>query len=151
MRIATRHNPAAILLAALLASGALIPSAAWAQSEKGASDATAADGDSEESALKQFKPRRNDRERQQGGKSVKISPYIDASQVLLAELKPDRDLLTYTMGFGSVMHKPKQKRDADRSAGESLVGQPKQERIVRGQEQRGPRGGDSRDGQDEAH
>ena len=55
-----------------------------------------------------------------------------------AERKPDE-------------REPEQKRDADRGAGELLVVQAEQARIVRRHEQRRQRDRQSRNGQDEAH
>ena len=48
-------------------------------------------------------------------------------------------------------HEPQQKRHADRGAGELLVVQPKQHRLMRREEQRAPRAREKRNGQDEAH
>lgn len=69
-----------------IAYGDVSGSGAMASSDRGSDAADEDDGEGDVRAL-----------RRGGGKKVKVTPYIEAQQVVFAELKPGNDVLTYSV------------------------------------------------------
>ncbi|MFN9378301.1 MAG: hypothetical protein ACK564_14945 [Novosphingobium sp.] len=76
----------AVAQAQSIAYGDVSGSGSKASSDRGGDGADADDEDSDVSA-----PRRG------GGRKIRVTPYIEAQQVVFAELKPGNDVLTYSV------------------------------------------------------
>lgn len=103
MTAMNRLSPGMISLAALAA--AMAPGGAHAQSAMGASvsgDTASADGASASADSGATKRERRASRARNGGKAVRVQPYIELNQIVDADITPGNDVLTYTQAVVGV-------------------------------------------------